>query len=211
MNEERKNLVEGVERENFSDKNYSEIEKPKKEEKKESWLDILRFTIVTVAIVLPIRLYIAQPFMVSGPSMEPTFNDKDYLIVDEISYRFEKPKRGEVIIFKRPGDNKYLIKRIVGLPGETVELNNETITIKNADKPEGFLFDQSFVVNKKSEPTKTVILDSNEYFVLGDNRTVSYDSRSWGSLPASSITGRPLFRLYPFNHIALFPGVDPSN
>ena len=210
MNDEKRDSAEETVSETFSHQNSPKIDSPT-EEKKESWLDILRFTIITVVIVLPIRLYIAQPFMVSGPSMEPTFNDNDYLIVDEISYRFEKPKRGEVIVFKRPGDNKYLIKRIVGLPGETIELNNQTITIKNSDKPNGFLFDQSFVVNNINEPMKTVILDSDDYFVLGDNRPVSYDSRSWGSLPASSIAGRPLFRLYPFNDITLFPGTDPSN
>ncbi len=175
-------------------------------DKKESWWDIVKFALITALIVLPIRFFIAQPFIVSGPSMEPTFNNNDYLIVDEISYRFEKPKRGEVIVFKRPEEKKYLIKRIIGLPGETLEIFGDSIVIKNAERPEGFILDQSFVVNAKSEPKKTVILSDTHYFVLGDNRPVSYDSRGWGALDEENIIGRPFLRLYPFNQIGIFPG-----
>jgi signal peptidase I len=177
---------------------------------KDSWWDIVKFALITAAIVLPIRFFIAQPFMVSGPSMDPTFGDKDYLIVDEISYRFEKPKRGEVIIFKRPEENKYLIKRIIGLPGETVELLGNTATIKNTEHPEGFVLDQMFIVNNKSEPQKTFVLDNNHYFVLGDNRPVSYDSRGWGPLDAKNIVGRPFLRLYPFTKMSVFPGDESA-
>lgn len=205
MIDEKNNSSKESEKINFSPADPVDSA-PLIESKKDSWLDILKFVLLTAAIVLPIRFFIAQPFMVSGPSMVPTFNDKDYLIVDEISYRFEKPKRGEVVVFKRPGDNKYLIKRIIGLPTETIELSGQNITVKNADRPDGFALDQSFVVNNKSEPKTTIILDAGEYFVMGDNRPVSYDSRSWGGLPAKSIVGRPVFRLYPFNQIGLFPG-----
>ena len=176
------------------------------EEKKDSWFDILKFVLVTAVIVLPIRFFIAQPFIVSGPSMDPTFTNNDYLIVDEISYRFEKPKRGEVIIFKQTQENKYLIKRIIGLPGETLELEGNTITVKNTSHPDGFVLNQSFLENKKTEPKKTIVLDATHYFVMGDNRPVSYDSRSWGPLGAADIVGRPLLRLYPLGEIGIFPG-----
>ena len=173
---------------------------------KESWLDVVKFVLITAAIVLPVRFFIAQPFLVSGPSMEPTFNNNDYLIVDEISYRFEKPKRGEVIIFNQPTEKKYLIKRIIGLPGETVEIDTDKITIKNSDNPNGFVLDQSFLKYNSPDKKMTVTLDSDHYFVMGDNRPVSYDSRYFGPLAAKEIVGRPLIRLYPFNQINLFPG-----
>ena len=208
MSDEKENAVSNLSPENFShapSSHTSEIPRPPTK-KTDSWQDIVRFAALTAAIVLPIRFFIAQPFMVSGPSMEPTFMNNDYLIVDEISYRFEKPKRGEVIIFKRSGESKYLIKRIVGLPGETIELKDNTVTVKNEADSEDFTLDQSFIVNKKSEQLKTITLDSTHYFVLGDNRPVSYDSRGWGPLEASSIVGRPLLRLYPFNQIHIFPG-----
>jgi signal peptidase I len=178
------------------------------EPRKDSWLDIVKFVLITAAIVLPIRFFIAQPFLVSGPSMEPTFLNNDYLIVDEISYRFEKPKRGEVIIFKRPAEKKYLIKRIIGLPGETLELENGKIAVKNAENPKGFVLDQSFIKYATADEKITVILDSDHYFVLGDNRPVSYDSRYFGPLSAKEIVGRPLIRLYPFNRINIFPGEE---
>ncbi len=205
MNEEKENFPETPAENNFSQHSQPQSA-PDTDQNKESWLDIIKFALITAAIVLPIRFFIAQPFMVSGSSMEPTFNNNDYLIVDEISYRFEKPKRGEVIIFNRPQEKKYLIKRIVGLPGETVELADNTVTIKNALHPEGFTLDQTFIVNKKSEPKKTFILDDSHYFVLGDNRPVSYDSRGWGPLDAKNIVGRPFLRLYPFNALGVFPG-----
>lgn len=207
MNEEKKISEETV-KNNFSHNQQPQNapDRDSNDRKKESWWDIVKFALITAAIVLPIRFFIAQPFIVSGPSMLPTFQNNDYLIVDEISYRLKKPARGEVIVFRRPGESKYLIKRIVGLPKETVELLNETVTIKNSEHPEGFALDQSFIVNKKSESKTTIILDDGEYFVMGDNRPVSYDSRYWGSLPGNQIVGRPLMRLYPFNKMALWPG-----
>ena len=175
-------------------------------QKKDSWWDVVRFILITAAIVLPIRFFVVQPFMVSGPSMEPNFMNNDYLLVDELTYRFEKPQRGDVIIFMQKAENKYLIKRVIGLPGETVILSGNTITIKNAAHPDGFNIDESFLTYTFSEPPKMIVLDSDHYFVLGDNRPVSYDSRYWGPLAAEEILGRPLLRLFPFNKIGLFPG-----
>ena len=174
--------------------------------KKESWLEILKFVLITAAIVLPIRFFIVQPFIVSGPSMEPTFNDKDYLLIDEISYRFESPKRGETIVFWQPNEKKYLIKRIIGLPGETIELSGSEVVIKNSRSPSGFKLNQSFVTNQKPETAKKFVLTDDKYFVMGDNRPVSWDSRGWGSLDKKNIVGRPLIRLYPFNDMKTFPG-----
>ncbi len=137
--------------------------------------------------------------------MEPTFETGDYLIVDELSYRFEKPKRDEVVVFKPPYDTKkHLIKRIVALPGETVSVKGPVVTITTVDS-------KTVTVNEpyvkyQSDKEAVYTLSDSEYFVMGDNRSVSYDSRSWGPLPESKIKGRALLRLYPFNQIDVFPG-----
>ena len=208
IREEKENVSASSPRtpDNTFSSNQTTTSREKTEGKKESWLDIAKFVLLTAVIVLPIRFYIAQPFMVSGPSMEPTFMNNDYLLVDAISYRFQKPKRGEVVVFKRPEESKYLIKRVIGLPGETLKLENERITVINGENPEGFVLDQSFLSHTKSDFEMTVILDDNQYFVLGDNRPVSFDSRFWGPLEATSIIGRPVLRLYPFSKIGTFPG-----
>lgn len=173
---------------------------------KESWLDLLRFAFIVAIIVLPIRIFIAQPFIVSGTSMEPSFHDGEYLIVDEISYRFEPPERGEVLIFHSPVENKVLIKRVIGLPGETVTLDGASVIIQNKTHPQGFTLNEAFLANNKDEPRRSYELGPNQYFVLGDNRPVSADSRLWGTLPANDIIGRPVLRLWPLNEIGALPG-----
>ncbi len=169
--------------------------------------EMVEFALLTLLVVLPIRFFVAEPFIVSGASMEPTFETGDYLIIDQLSYRFHEPERGDVVVFKYPKEpSKYFIKRVIGLPGETVELAGQEVTIKNASQPGGFLLDQSYI-SFSSDNFKTVILGENEYFVLGDNRPVSSDSRVWGALPREDIVGRPLVRLLPISEIESFPGL----
>lgn len=177
------------------------------------WGEILQIVVVSLIIVIPFRIYIAQPFLVSGPSMDDTFANGQYLIVDELTYQFNNPERGDVVIFRYPLDTKkYFIKRVVGLPGETIEIKNETITICKPDcqtDKDKFTLDEPYVkINKLSppRPNSTVTLKSDEYFVLGDNRSVSSDSRIWGPVKRDLITGRPFLRLFPFNKMDLFPG-----
>lgn len=183
--------------------------------------EVIIVGIISVAIVLPIRVFIAQPFVVSGQSMDQTFADGQYLIVDELSYRFEQPKRGDVVVFRVPEEalalsnyalNKkmFFIKRIVGLPGETLEVTNNTVTVFNADNPEGLKLNEPYVYIDKMIPIRAtnvrVTLKSDEYFVMGDNRNNSSDSRFWGPLNRSYIKGKPFVRLFPFNKITIFPG-----
>ena len=151
----------------------------------QSFWELVRFAIVAIAIVIPVRIFIAQPFIVSGSSMVPTFQDGQYLIVDELSYRLSEPKRDDVVIFKYPNDQKkYFIKRIIGLPNEIVDVNGSEVTITNKEYPDGLKLDQPYVKNI-SEDNKHFELKSNEYFVMGDNRPSSADSRSWGAVPVS--------------------------
>lgn len=178
--------------------------------KKENFVkEIVKFTLIALAIVIPIRAYVAQPFIVSGASMDPTFETGQYLIVDQLSYHFEAPKRGEVIIFRYPRDPEtFFIKRIIGLPGETISLNNGKVTIINQEHPEGLAIDEAAYITKehKTSDTFTLTLGIDEYFVMGDNRPQSSDSRAWGPLEEKYIVGRPFVRLLPFTKVSVFPG-----
>ncbi len=157
-----------------------------------SWLELVKFIIITVVIVVPIRVYVAQPFIVSGSSMLPTFIDGDYLIVDELSYHFEAPARNDVIVFHYPKDeSKFFIKRIIGLPSETI--NQATGRPASAGAP------------------GSLTLASDEYFVMGDNRSASSDSRVWGPVKYREIQGRVLIRLLPVSHFSLWPGSLAAN
>jgi signal peptidase I len=177
-------------------------------EKKEGIWELVRFAVVALLIVIPIRVFIAQPFIVSGTSMVPTFSNKDYLIVDEISYRFHEPARGDVIIFRYPNDpKKFFVKRIIGLPNETISINqNGIVTIINDANPDGFVLDEPYVKNIQMQSYPTTEIPGSEYFVMGDNRSGSSDSRAWGLLPEKNIVGRALIRLVPFAHAGLHPG-----
>jgi len=184
---------------------------------KSFWGEILQIVIISLVIVIPFRLYVAQPFLVSGPSMDDTFANGQYLIVDELTYQFREPQRGEVIIFHYPLDTKkFFIKRIIGLPSETIEIKDSKITICRlnceADTNKITLDEPYIKVDKLASPrpNTTVTLKENEYYVLGDNRSVSSDSRIWGPVKREFITGRPFLRLFPFNVIDLFPGQVPA-
>ena len=166
-------------------------------------LDSFKILIIALIIVIPIRTFLFQPFMVKGSSMEPNYRSGDYLIVDELSYRLRDPQRSEVIVFKYPLNpiNKY-IKRIIGLPGETIKIVDSKTYITN-DGGE-FIFNENdyltesdlsmWTVNNNEE---AVTLKEDEYFVMGDNRNYSSDSRRWGVLPKENITGKMLFRFSP--------------
>lgn len=180
---------------------------PKPAGMKESVFDFLKFAVIAILVVIPVRLFIAQPFVVSGASMVPAFESGHYLIIDEVSYRFEDPERGDVVIFRFPPQpSKFLIKRVAALPGETIKIKGEGITIRNKEHPDGFLWQQGTVNEHRKTADQTVTLGEGEYFVLGDNRDESADSRLWGPLNRKFIVGRPLVRLFPFDEIGVFPG-----
>lgn len=169
--------------------------------------DLIRFSLLSIIIVIPIRLFIVSPFVVNGSSMEPTFSTGEYLIVDQLSYRLHEPKRGDVVIFHYPQDpSKFFIKRVVGLPNETIILSGNTVRVINDENPDGFFLDESFLTYVSENGNDTFSLNSDEYVVLGDNRLASSDSRSWGTLNKKLIVGRALLRLFPITSIDVLPG-----
>ncbi len=168
--------------------------------------DLFTLALLIVLVVIPIRTFIVSPFIVDGASMHPTFENLDYLIIDEIVYAFKAPARGEVIIFRYPANPSiFYIKRIIGLPGETVSINRGAVTIKTISG-ETLSLAEPYIVNEDATYTKNTTLNAGEYFVLGDNRPNSSDSRVWGPLPRKDIIGRVDARLLPISHASFFPG-----
>ncbi len=168
--------------------------------------EILEIVISAVLVVIIVHQFLVQPVLVSGSSMEPNFESGDYILVNEISYRFREPQRGEVIVFRFPGDNKTLfIKRVIGLPGEHVVITDGKVEIFNQQDPKGMVLDETYLpANIKTTGNVDVTLKNDEYFVLGDNRPASFDSRQWGTVKKSEIIGDVWMRLWPLNKVSAF-------
>jgi len=176
------------------------------EHRENFFTELLKFAIVAIIVVVPVRLFVAQPFIVSGASMDPTFSTGQYLIVDELTYHFEAPQRGDVIIFRYPKDpTQFFIKRIIGLPGEVVRVSGGNIYITKTDGSTMEL-NEPYIANIGNGPDQTTMLGDSEYFVMGDNRPESSDSRIWGPVPAANIVGRAALRLLPLQTIGILPG-----
>lgn len=169
--------------------------------------EIIEIVLVAVLVVFGVRTFLVQPFLVSGASMEPTFHGGDYILINELSYRFREPERGEVVVFRYPGDEKtFFIKRIVGLPGERVVVTGGKLYIYNDKNKAGKLIDEDEYLPDDliTIGEKDVTLGTNEFFVMGDNRDASFDSRQWGPLKRSEVVGSVWVRLWPLNQVMAF-------
>lgn len=167
------------------------------------FFELAKTVILALIVVVPIRLFLFQPFVVMGQSMEPNFENGDYLIVDELTYRLRSPERGEVVVFKLQNKKARLIKRIIGLPNEEIEISNGKIKIKKEGK-EFFLDESKYLSQDFQIGNFKFSLKENEYFVLGDNRLYSLDSRSFGPIKREQIVGRVILRLWPPNQIKAY-------
>jgi len=173
--------------------------------------EIFKVVTISLAIIIPVRYFLIQPFYVKGASMEPNFSDFEYLIINEISYRFNEPQRGEVIVFRYPHDpSQFFIKRVIGLPGEQVVIRDGQVYIKSSTSQELVVLDESAYL---SATTKTggqidVTLGPDEYYLLGDNRAASLDSRAFGPVSRQSIIGKTLLRGWPIDKVGVFKSVD---
>jgi signal peptidase I len=168
--------------------------------------DLFILALLIIVIVIPLRLFVISPFVVDGESMHPTFENLDYLIIDEISYRFESPQRGDVIVFRYPLDpSVFYIKRIIGLPGETIAITDGVVSITEPNG-DSFTLNEPYISAEDATYNEKVTLSPGDYFVMGDNRPNSSDSRVWGPLPAKDIVGRVFLRLLPISRAGFFPG-----
>ncbi len=169
--------------------------------------ETVKIIIISLIIIVPIRYYLIQPFYVKGASMEPNFFDHEYLIIDEISYRFNNPQRGDIVVFRYPKNpSDFFIKRVIGLPNEKIVISNNKITITNTDNPGGFILNENIYLSENTPTTNDVNINltQDEYFVLGDNRTSSLDSRVFGPIKKSDIIGKTWLRGWPLNRFTIF-------
>ena len=176
--------------------------------------DFLKIVIIALAIIIPIRYFVFQPFIVSGSSMEPNFHNGQYLVIDELSYFFSEPIRGQVVVLRYPKDPKqFFIKRIVALPGEQIEIDNGKAIVFNSENPDGVVLNESYLPNQGLTfphdagvvgGKNILTLAEGEYFVMGDNRLASSDSRDWGILKRSDIVGKVFLRVLPLNEFGVY-------
>lgn len=161
--------------------------------------EILEVILIAAVTVFLIRTFLVQPFLVSGASMEPNFANGNYLLIDEITFRFREPERGEVIVFRSPNEATFFIKRIIGLPVEHLVIRNNQVFIN------GKLLSEKYLpTDFKTAGVVDVTLGSDEFFVLGDNRYNSFDSRNWGPLERKKIIGLVRLRLLPLNEFQIY-------
>jgi len=167
--------------------------------------ELIEVSLVALAIIIPVRYFLVQPFYVRGASMEPSFYDREYLIIDELSYRFRDPERGEIVVFRYPLDQgQFFIKRIIGLPGERVGVVQGKIHIVNAAHPDGFVLAEPYLGRGPTPGERSVVLGTDEYFVMGDNRNASLDSRIFGPVKSKFIVGRVWLRGWPLPRVGYF-------
>jgi len=174
-------------------------------------IQIFFILFIAIVVITAVHFFVAQPFLVSGDSMQPDFASGNYLIIDELSYYLHAPRRGDLVVFRYPVDPSiFFIKRLVGLPGDTVTVRSDGEVVVKPQGQKAFIIDEPFIIPQTlTTATTSITLDSDEYFVLGDNRDASFDSRAWGPVPGRYIIGRVVARLWPPAQAGLFPGAYP--
>lgn len=169
-------------------------------------IDTVQTLLLVFAVFLVIYIFLFRPFRVSGNSMDPTFFDKQYILTNIIALKLGNPKVGDVIVFKAPNDpEKDFIKRVIGVPSDTVSIKNGDVYVN------GKLLDQSRFLNSSVKTyvgaflreEESVTVPENSYFVMGDNRAGSSDSREWGFVPLKFIIGKSLFVYWPLDKMQI--------
>lgn len=172
------------------------------------FIEFVQVVLISMAIILPVRYFLIKPFYVKGESMEPNFFEHEYLIIDELGYRFHEPQRGDVVVFKHPNNkDEALIKRVIGMPGETVEISDGKIRLYNTEQPNGIVLEEAYLNQEFTSASVAVTLKPGEYFMLGDNREKSLDSRYFGPVDRSLVIGRVWLRGFPFDRWKRFESI----
>lgn len=179
------------------------------------FLDIFQTVVVALSIFLIMYLFLVQPHQVNGLSMYPTFNNGDLVLTDKITYKTGQPQRGDIVILHAPPDAHCpegtgcdFIKRLIGLPGDTVEVQDDRIFIDGQQLPEEYLSSDTYTTNGMFSEKGPATLGPDEYYVVGDNRLHSSDSRTWGPINKKDIVGRAFFRYWPLNKMEIVPRVE---
>ncbi|KKR07655.1 MAG: Signal peptidase I [Parcubacteria group bacterium GW2011_GWC2_39_14] len=171
--------------------------------------DLLKVVTISLAIIIPVRYFVIQPFYVKGASMEPSFYDHEYLIVDELTYRFHEAERGDIVVFRYPKvPSQYFIKRVVGLPGEKVEIKDKQVYIYPKEGKKFILDEKIYLADIETTGNNSWTLGPNEYYVMGDNRGESLDSRSFGPVFKDLIIGRVWLRGWPVWRAKVFSDIN---
>lgn len=166
-------------------------------------LEFVKIAVLAGITIGLVRYFLFKPFYVKGQSMEPSFEERDYLIIDELSYRFREPQRGDVVVFHYQPTNDYFLKRIIGLPGERLKIDGNKVVVYNDAHPQGKVLPEAYL----TEPTTgsiNITLGQDQYFVMGDNRDASFDSRRFGAIDREDIVGRVWVRGWPFSRVTTF-------
>ena len=173
------------------------------------FVELIKLALFAVITIFLVRYFLFKPFYVKGASMEPNFFDREYLIIDEVSYRLTEPRRGDVVVFRYPVNRKeFFLKRIIGLPGERVKIKDGQVIVYNQENLEGMVLSESYLpVSLRSRPDTDVNLKEDELFLLGDNRNSSFDSRFFGPVKESDLVGRVWLRGWPFDRAKVFSEV----
>jgi len=179
------------------------------------FLDLVETVVIGASLFFVIYLFFMQPHQVNGQSMVPNFQNGDYVLTDKISYKLGTPTRGDIVVFHAPpaancpqGTGCDFIKRVIGLPGETIEVRDNHLFVNNEQVPEEYIPSDFLTEPGAFTNGRTVTLTQNEYFVVGDNRQHSSDSRSWGPIEITDIVGRAFFRYWPPPTMGVIEGLD---
>ncbi|OGF30713.1 signal peptidase I [Candidatus Falkowbacteria bacterium RIFOXYA2_FULL_35_8] len=173
--------------------------------------DLVKVVCIALAIIIPVRYFLIQPFYVKGASMEPSFYDDEYLIIDELSYRISQPERGDIIVFRYPKDpSQFFIKRVIALPGEKVEVRDGFVFVYTDEGEKKYLLDEMDYLDNSTRTLgdKVWNLEADEYYVLGDNREHSLDSRVFGPVGRGNIVGKVWLRGWPLTRVKIFSPIS---
>jgi len=166
--------------------------------------ETVKVIIISLAIILPVRTFLIEPFYVKGTSMEPNYHSYDYLLINKLKYRISSPQRGDIVVAKFSDDKPYVIKRVVGLPEDTVEIKDKKIHITEKNGNSFDLQENYLDLENIKNETLTFKIPTDNYLILGDNRKVSLDGRQQGPLAKDHIKGKVMAKVFNFEPIINF-------